>query len=81
MNQMDEWLKNAKAQTAAKKKAERAARPKGQKCSTCLHHRGHAFSEKYHYCKKGTSKHTPNGFAKTTAGGWGSMWESQPKPQ
>lgn len=75
MNIWDEWLKKAKAEHAAKKKAERVARPKGQKCSNCAHHRDHEFSPRYHYCTKGRSRHTPNGYAKTTAGGWCANWE------
>jgi len=78
MTLMDEWLEKAKADNAAKKKAEKVDRPKGQKCSNCLHHRGHEFSPKYHYCKKGTSKHTSNGYAKTMASGWCARWEGQP---
>jgi hypothetical protein len=78
MTQMDQWLENAKLEAAEKRKAEKALQPKGQKCSNCLHHRGHSFSPKYHYCKKGTSPHTPNGYAKTKAGGWCQKWEVKP---
>ena len=78
MNLMEEWLKKTKAEARAKKKAERESRPKGQKCSSCIHHRRHEFSDKYHYCKLGTSKHTPNGYAKTAASGWCQKWEVKP---
>lgn len=78
MSIMDEWLRKAKAESTAKKKAERESRPKGQKCSTCVFYRGHEFSNKYHYCRLGRSNHTPNGYAKTTAGGWCSKWDVKP---
>ena len=78
MSVMDEWLEKAKAEADAKKKAERASRPKGQKCSNCLYHRGHEFSPKYHYCRLGKSPHTPNGYAKTQASGWCAKWEVLP---
>jgi hypothetical protein len=78
MSAMDEWLEKAKADADARKKAERASRPKGQKCSNCLHHRGHEFSPKYHYCKLGKSERTGNGFAKTMASGWCAKWEVKP---
>lgn len=77
MNQMEQWLEAAKNDAEAKMKADKALRPKGQKCSNCLHHRGHAFSPKYHYCSKGKSKHTPNGYAKTKPGGWCKIWEAE----
>ena len=73
----DEWLEKAKADLAAKKKEERASRPKGQKCSNCLHHRGHQYSNKYHYCKLGKSNQTSNGFATTKASGWCEKWEGK----
>lgn len=76
MSLMDDWLENAKKQASAKASAERAARPKGQKCSNCQFHRGHEFSPKYHYCRLGTSPHTSNGFAKTPAGGWCEKWQT-----
>ncbi len=78
MNPMEQWLSDADKAMADEKKAERANRPKGQKCSNCLHHRGHPFSPKYHYCSKGTSKHTGCGMAKTNPGGWCKLWEVQP---
>jgi len=78
MSLFDEWLEKAKADSDAKKKLERQSRPKGQKCSTCIHHRGHEYSPKYHYCKLGSSKHTPNGYAKTKASGWCSNWKPKP---
>jgi hypothetical protein len=73
----DEWLETAKREADERKRAEKASRPKGQKCSNCLHHRGHPFSPKYHYCAKGTSKHTDNGMAKTKPGGWCKLWEAR----
>jgi hypothetical protein len=76
----DQWLIDAKRQQQERNKAERAARPKGQKCSTCEHHRGHPFSPKYHYCTKGTSKHTSNGWATTKPGSWCSQWQSKTSP-
>jgi hypothetical protein len=77
MSLMDEWLEKAKADAAEKAKVEKAARPKGQKCSNCKFHRGHEFSPKYHYCRLGKSPHTPNGYAKTKAGGWCAKWEGR----
>ena len=74
MSIMDEWLEKAKADAQSAKNAEKALRPKGQKCSNCTHHRGHAFSPKYHYCTLGKSKHTPCGNAKTMASGWCKSW-------
>lgn len=75
MSDKSEWLKQAKIKQAELKMAEKESRPKGQKCSNCKHHRGHEFSQKYHYCRLGTSAHTPNGFAKTNASAWCSRWE------
>lgn len=72
---MTEWLEKQLSKTKSQRLAEAQERPKGQKCSNCLHHCGHYFSPKYHYCKLGKSKHTPNGFAKTTASGWCQKWE------
>lgn len=72
---MDEWLEKAKADQSAKKKAERAARPKGQKCSTCDYFRAHPFSPKYHYCANGRSKHTGCGMAKTSPTKWCQNWK------
>ena len=80
MSLFDEWLENAKQDADAKKKAEKAARPKGQKCSTCEHHRGHPFSPKYHYCTKGTSKKTNSGYATTKPGSWCSQWQPEQQP-
>jgi len=74
----DEWLQTAKSKEAERQKAERDSRPKGQKCSNCLNHRGHPFSPKYHYCSLGKSQHTPNGFAKVKPGGWCGKWEVTP---
>ena len=78
MSLFDEWLEKAKADQLAAKKAERAARPKGQKCSNCKHHVPHNFSPKYHYCRLGRSEHTPNGLAKTTPGNWCAKWKETP---
>ncbi len=72
------WLDEQAAKRKAALKQERAARPKGQKCSTCKHHRFHEFSNKYHYCTLGKSPHTPNGYAKTKASDWCSRWEAKP---
>ena len=77
MSLFDKWLEDAKKAKIAKDKAERAARPKGQKCDTCKHHQGHPFSPKYHYCTLGRSNHTPNGYAKTKASGWCSKWKPE----
>lgn len=41
------------------------AGPVGKTCRDCRHMRRHLFTEKINYCAKGTSKHTPNGLAKT----------------
>jgi len=73
----DEWLEKAKTETAARRKMDRSMIPKGQKCSSCIHHRNHEFSNKYHYCKLGESKHTPNGYAKVKASGWCAKWEEK----
>ena len=76
----DEWLEKAKADQLAKNKAATADRPKGQKCSTCEHFRGHPFSPKYHYCANGKSKHTGNGMAKTSPTKWCSQWKERTTP-
>lgn len=72
----DDWLLKAEADQKAAKAAARKARPKGQKCSTCEHHRGHQWSPKYHYCALGRSTRTPNGLMKTTPGNWCDRWEA-----
>ena len=74
MSPMDEWLEKAKRDAAEKVKAEKEARPKGQKCSNCMHHQGHPFSERYNYCTLGRSNKTNNGFATTKRGGWCARW-------
>ena len=73
----DEWLHKAEADTKAKKKADRQARPKGQKCSTCDHCQRHLWSKKYWYCTLGKSDRTDNGFATTTPGNWCSKWKEE----
>jgi hypothetical protein len=77
MSIFDDWLEKAKADAAEKAKAEKAARPKGQKCSNCKFQLAHSFSPKYHYCRLGKSSHTPNGYAKTSAGAWCNKWTSK----
>lgn len=79
-NPMDEWFEKAKADEVARKKAERESRPKGQKCSTCVHFRRHWVSPKYHYCAIGTSRHTGNGLAKTSPTKWCQNWK-EPTPR
>ena len=69
------WLDEQMAKRKAAIKQEKAERPKGQKCSNCNHHTEHPFSPRYHYCSLGRSPHTPNGFAKTKAGGWCQKWK------
>lgn len=78
MTIFDDWLAKAKDAETAKKKAERESRPKGQKCSNCLHHCGHPFSPRYQYCKLGKSSGTPNWCAKTKPGAWCQKWEVKP---
>jgi hypothetical protein len=75
MSLFDEWLEKAKVSADEKSKAEKASRPKGQKCSNCKFHQGHIFSPKYHYCRLGKSPFTPNGYAKTNPGAWCNKWE------
>jgi hypothetical protein len=79
-NPTDEWLEKALADHKAKKKAEKAARPAGQKCSTCAHFVLHPFSPKYHYCANGRSKFTGNGLAKTTPTKWCQNWKEPTPP-
>lgn len=46
-------------------------------CSTCRHMRRHSFSDRYNYCAKETSKHTPCGMAKTKRSAVCDMWEAK----
>jgi hypothetical protein len=71
------WFDEQEAKRKAMLAAERKSRPKGQKCANCLHHQGHPYSPKYHYCKLGKSQATPNGYAKTKASGWCQKWKEQ----
>jgi len=73
----DQWLEDAMRQKKERDKAERGERPKGQKCSNCLHHQGHPFSEKYHYCMKGKSSRTSHGYATTKRSAWCNRWEPE----
>lgn len=74
----EDWEEKARQAERQRNAMEKASRPKGAKCSNCIHHRGHEFSPKYHYCKLGRSRHTPNGYAKTKAGGYCTKWEGKP---
>jgi len=74
----DKWVEDAKARKKAIDKADKATRPKGEKCSTCKHHIGHEFSPRYHYCTLGRSKHTSNGYAKISPRGWCAEWRAKP---
>ena len=76
MSIMDEWLEKAKAAEKQRKAEAKASRPKGQKCSNCKFHQGHQFSPKYHYCMKGRSNKTSNGYATTKPGSWCQLWEN-----
>ena len=78
MSLFDKWIEDAEKAKRAKDKAERDARPKGQKCSTCKHMIMHPYSVKLNYCNLGSSKITNNGKATTKRGSWCVKWEAEP---
>lgn len=70
----DQWLEDAKRQQKERVKAEKAERPKGQRCGTCAYVMFHPYSERYNYCTKQVSTRTSNGYATTKRGNWCEKW-------
>ena len=77
MSLFDKWIEDAEKAKRAKDKAERDARPKGQKCSTCKHMIRHPYSEKYNYCFLRDSTRTTILKATTKRSAWCNKWEAK----
>ncbi len=61
--EQEAWLQRQKAALVKAIKARRGE--PGKQCRDCKFGRAHPFSDKYFYCAKFASRHTPNGMAKT----------------
>lgn len=72
---MQDLLEEAYTETFIKKKVLRMSRPKHEKCSNCIHLLPHAYSPNYIYCRKKTSNHTDNNYAKTLRSNWCNQWK------
>ena len=61
--EQQDWM--AKLGIVPVKKVQARRGEPGKQCGDCKFGHAHGFSEKYFYCSKFGSKHTPNGMAKT----------------